>query len=72
MAGAGLQLSTKFPHHQIYLHAYKMDQKGHKLPAYMNFLKSPDELLLCNIIFHNFLLYLTFIKSKNNNLLICT
>ena len=45
MAGAGLQLSTKFLHHQIYLCAYKMDQKGHKLPAYSNFCKSPDELI---------------------------
>ena len=45
MVGAGLQLATKFPHHQIYLRAYKMDQKGHKLPAYINFHKSPDEFI---------------------------
>ena len=45
MVGAGLQLSTKFPHTQIYLCAYKTDQKGHKLPAYMNFCKSPDQLI---------------------------
>ena len=45
MAGAGVQLAAKFPHHQIYLRAYKMDQKGHKLPAYVNFCKSPDELI---------------------------
>ena len=45
MVGAGLQLATKFPHTQIYLGTYKTDQKGHKLPAYVNFRKSPDELI---------------------------
>ena len=45
MAGVGINLSTKFPHNQIYLCAYKTDQKGHKLPAYINFRKSPDGLV---------------------------
>ena len=45
MADAGLQLATKFPHTQIYLRTYKTDQKSHKLPTYMNFHKSPDDLI---------------------------
>ena len=45
MAGAGLNLAMKFPHHQTFLCAYKTNQKGHKLPAYMNFHKSPDALI---------------------------
>ena len=28
MVSAGLQLLTKFPHHQIYLRAYKNGSKG--------------------------------------------
>ena len=45
MAGAGMQLSTKFLHNQVYLHIYKTDQRGHKLPAYINFPGSPDQLV---------------------------
>ena len=45
MAGAGLPLVTKFPHNQIYLRVYKTDQRGHKLPAYVNFRRSPDDLI---------------------------
>ena len=45
MAGAGMQLSTKFPHNQVYLHVYKTDQRGHKLPAYINFCRSLDQLI---------------------------
>ena len=45
MAGAGMQLSTKFPHNQVYLRIYKTDQRGHKLPAYINFRQSPEQLI---------------------------
>ena len=45
MAGAGMQLSTKFPHNQVYLCVYKTDQRGHKLPAYINFCQSLDQLV---------------------------
>ena len=45
MVGAGMQLSTKFLHNQVYLRVYKTHQRGHKLPAYINFRKSPDQLV---------------------------
>ena len=45
MAGAGMQLSTNFLHNQVYLCVYKTDQRGHKLPAYINFCRSPDQLV---------------------------
>ena len=35
-------ISTKFPHNEIYLQAYKTDQTGHKFPAFINLHKSPD------------------------------
>ena len=36
---------TTFPHTQINVRAYKMDQTGHKLPAFINFRKSPDDVV---------------------------
>ena len=45
MAGAGMQLSMKFPHNQVYLCVYKMDKRGHKLRAYIIFHRSPDQLV---------------------------
>ena len=37
MAGAGSSLVTKFPNNQIYVCVFKSDQKGHKLPLFVNF-----------------------------------
>ena len=45
MAGTGMQLNTKFPHNQVYLCVNKTNQRGHKLPAYINFCRSPDKLV---------------------------
>ena len=45
MAAAPASLTTKFPNTEIYVRVYKSDQKGHKLPMFVNFRKSPDDLI---------------------------
>ena len=45
MAGGGGPFITQFPHNQINVRAYKTTQTGHKLPAFINFQKSPDDVV---------------------------
>ena len=45
MADAPPPLSTKCNNGSIYLRVYESDQKGHKLPLFVNFRKSPDDLV---------------------------
>ena len=45
MAGAGSPIATEYPNNQIFSRVYRTEKKGHKLPFFINFRKSPDALV---------------------------
>ena len=41
----GVCFSSKYPENEVYVRVYKTEQRGHKLPFFVNFWKSPDDVI---------------------------
>ena len=41
----GVRFSFKYPENEVYVRVYKTEQRGHKLHFFVNFRKSPDDVI---------------------------